>query len=276
MELIQRKILLENSIDRNYNSSTYGMLTATSFFINVSLTQNIDDMGMFTDIIYIPKSIGLNTSVDYTPLIEKLSTSGITFPFMNGITPTVVPTLNSDIRATGTTQADYYHYTDKTITVQTESRIEDVRAYGANQQYRINFDTNSETYTNFTGETVNGVDRVTQLVPKQVYVFDVDKNDPNIGTSNQKNGLLYVNDTATTVTTVSYIGEGWNKTNVSLSALTKEEYLFGIISKPEVKSDVFINRGITVVFEKHLKLSEITNLDELARYGRGYYNLMKN
>jgi hypothetical protein len=56
--------------------------------------------------------------------------------------------------------------------------------------------------------------------------------------------------------------------------LTKEEYLFGIISPPEVQSDVFIDRGITTIFEKHLKLSEITNLDELARYGKGFYNLI--
>ena len=59
------------------------------------------------------------------------------------------------------------------------------------------------------------------------------------------------------------------------SALTKEEYLFGIISKPEVKSDLFIDRGITTIFEKHLKLSEITNINELSRYGRGYFNVTK-
>jgi len=276
MELIQRKILLEDCIDRNYNSPTYGTLTATSFYINVSLMQNIDDMGMFTDIIYTPNFVGQDTKVDYTPLINKLSISGITFPFMNGITPNAVQTLNADIRATGTTQADYYDYRNKTITASTDSKIEDVRAYGANQPYRINFNTNTETYINFSGQTINGVDRVTQLLPNPTYVFNADVNDLNIGTLNQKNGLLYIDDTATTVTTVSYIGEGWNQTNISLSALTKEEYLFGIISKPEIKSDVFIDRGLTVVFERQLKLSEITNLNELARYNKGYYNLTKN
>jgi hypothetical protein len=58
-----------------------------------------------------------------------------------------------------------------------------------------------------------------------------------------------------------------------LSALTKEEYLFGVTSQPEVQSDVFIDRGINSVFEKHLKLSEITNIDELQRYGNGFFNL---
>jgi hypothetical protein len=69
------------------------------------------------------------------------------------------------------------------------------------------------------------------------------------------------------------MSEGWNETNTSLSALTKEEYLFGIISVPEIQNDVFIDRGKTTVFEKHLKLSGIKNINELVRYGNGYFNI---
>ena len=108
-------------------------------------------------------------------------------------------------------------------------------------------------------------------------MFTVDKNDPNIGTINQQTGLLFSDYTGTTnFTTFSYISEGWNMTNTSLSALTKEEYLFGIISRPEVKSDVFIDRGIVSIFDKHLKMSEITNLGQLTRYDNGYYNIIKS
>ncbi len=277
MELIKRKILLESSTDRNYNSPTYGTVTATSFYINVMITQNADDMGMFTDINFLPNYIGNYTPVDYTPLIQKLSASGITFPFMSGVTPSVALTgVSMTARVTGMSVSDYYNYTNKVVTGQTESRVEDVRAYSSLQPYSLNFDTNTETYINYTGGTVNGVDRVTSLGNPFVYVFGADINDTNIGTINQKNGLLYRDITGTTNnTTISYVGEGWNQTNTSLSALTKEEYLFGIISKPEVKSDVFIDRGITTIFEKHLKLSEISNLGELMRYGKGYYNIIK-
>jgi hypothetical protein len=276
MEIIKRKILQEDYIDRNYNSPTYGTLTATTFYINVMLTQNIDDMGMFTDIIYLPNFIGQNTPVDYSILVEKLSSSGFTFPFMIGITPQSVPVLDDDIRGTGLTQSDRYSTSNMTITAQTESKLEDVKSYSNVNQYELNFNTDNELYVNFSGETINGVNRVTQLGLETKYVFDVGSNDVNIGTTNQKNGLLYVDNSATTNTTVSYIGQGWNETTLSLSAITKEEYLFGIISKPEVKSDIFIDRGITTIFEKQLKLSEIKNLDELARYGKGYYNLTKN
>ena len=72
-----------------------------------------------------------------------------------------------------------------------------------------------------------------------------------------------------------FVGQGWNETNTSLSALTKQEYLFGIISPPEVQSDVYIDRGITTVMDRHLKMSEITNLAQLTRYGNGYYKMNK-
>ena len=54
-----------------------------------------------------------------------------------------------------------------------------------------------------------------------------------------------------------------------------QEYLFGVIFQPEVKSEVFIERGITSVMDKHLRLSEIKDLNELSRYGNGLYTLNK-
>jgi hypothetical protein len=70
-----------------------------------------------------------------------------------------------------------------------------------------------------------------------------------------------------------FITEGWNQTNTSLSALGKEEFLFGIISRPEVENDVFIDRGVTPVLDYHLRLSEIKNLGQLQQYGNGYYKI---
>ena len=274
MELIKRTILLEDSIDRNYNSPTYGQITATSFYVNVMLTQNMDDMGMFTDIIYLPDFVGQNTPVDYTILTTKLSSSGITFPFMSGILPPPITDFGPDTRYVGAKDSDFY-MVGGIITANTESRIEDVKAYSYNNQYRLNFDIESEMYINFSGGSVDGVSRITNLGDPKIYVFMADKNDPNIGQINQKDGLVF-NDSATNgLTSISFRSQGWNQTSLSLSAITKEEYLFGIISKPEVKSDVFIDRGITTVFEKHLKLSEIRSLDELQRYCTGYFNVTK-
>jgi len=274
MELIKRTILLEDSIDRADYSQTYGQITATSFYVNVMLTQNVDDMGMFTDIIYLPDFSGQSTPVNYTVLINKLQASGITFPFMVGILPPPITPIDKDTRYVGATISDFYSI-GGIITGQTDSRIEDVKTYKDNEKYIQNFDVESEIYVNFSGATVDGVSRVTMIGDPMVYVFSSDKNDQNIGQSGQTDGLLFKDFSGTGITTMTYRSQGWNQTNISLSAITKEEYLFGIISKPEVKSDVFIDRGITPVFERHLKLSEVRSLEELQRYGKNYFNVTK-
>jgi hypothetical protein len=275
MEIIQRKILLEDNIDRNYDSPTYGQLTATSFYVNVMLTQNIDDMGMFTDAIYLPNFPNNYTPVNYTVLTNKLLSNGIIFPFMSGILPISAQTqINPQTRVTGKTDSDYYDYTNNRISGYTDSRANDVESYNKNEKYRVGFDMTTETYKNYSGGTVNGVSRVTSSDPSALtYIFDVDKNDPNIGTINQKDGLYFSDNELKNTTFMSFIGQGWNETNISLSATTKEEYLLGIISRPEIESDVFIDRGIVTVYEKHLKMSEITNLAQLSRYGSGFFSL---
>jgi hypothetical protein len=274
MELIKRTILLEDSIDRRYDSPTYGQLTATSFYVNVILTQNVDDMGMFTDVVYLPDFVGQNTPVNYGPLVDKLENNNTIFPFMTGGTPQPITSLDPDVRMVGKTASNYY-VSGGIVTANTESRLQDVKSYNDNDQYRLNFDVENQVYVNFSGETLDGVSRVTNIDEPMGYVFDADKNDPNIGKPTQKDGLLFKDFTGTGITTITYRSQGWNQTNTTISGITKEEYLFGIISKPEVKNDVFIDRGITTVFEKHLKLSEVRTLEELQRYGRGYFNLTK-
>jgi hypothetical protein len=282
MEYIKRKILLENYVDRNDNSPTYGELTATTFYVNINLFQDMDDMGRFTDVIYIPKEIGISEPVDYSALTQKLSASGITFPFMNGSVPTNMPTVVNPItRVVEKDVTAYYTTIHPVVTGKTASRVEDVRSYDNVNKYvltvnGIPFDTNAQVYTAYTGNSIKGVDRVTSLGNPFTYVFGADKTDPNIGTVNQANGLVFqdITGTSSIYTSFSYKSEGWNAFDVSLSALTKEEYLLGIISAPEVESDVFIDRGIVTVYDRHLRMSEITNLDELVRYGKGYYNII--
>jgi hypothetical protein len=57
---------------------------------------------------------------------------------------------------------------------------------------------------------------------------------------------------------------------IPLSASIKEEYLFGIISPPEVENQVFIDRGVVSIMDMHLRLSEIKDLGQLSRYGNGF------
>ena len=66
---------------------------------------------------------------------------------------------------------------------------------------------------------------------------------------------------------------GWNQYNTSLSAnLKKEEYL-GVVFKPEVKSVVFINRGIADIFERHAILSEIKTTNDIDTNRGGFIRI---
>lgn len=291
MELVKHKILLEDSIDRTFNSPNWGTITASTFFINVFLTQNIDDMGLFTDIEYFSADTTNPTPVNYSILTTKLLSSGYTFPFMSnlfvypstGFTETDLLT----VRLPSESESSFYNIMSLPVTGSTDSKIDDLRSYNQSNRYRIGFDMEANAYTNYVNVNVNGVSRILSTGEPKKYAFDALDN-PTIGTQNQVHGLQYMDYTGITrnvridgssstipLTNFRFIGEGQNETNVSLSALTKEEYLFGIISTPEIKNDVFIDRGVTSVMDVHLRLSEIKNLGELSRYGNGYYNLTK-
>ncbi len=285
MELIKRKIYLEPSISREPNS-TYGTLTASSFYFKVLLTQNADDMGIFTDMPYIVESESSTDTPDYTLLINKLNLSGITFPFMSGGTPISAVTIDNTytLRLPSYTESYFYNYGFGRVSGYTDSKIDIVKTYSNINPYIPNFYINSNIYINYLGTTIIGGDVVSVVGEPNIYEFDVSKIDSNSGTTSQNNGILYKDYTGITrnidgnivnATSFNIKGEGWNPTNISLSALTKQEYLLGITENPTVESDVFVDRGIVTVMENHLRLSEINGLDQLLSYGNGFYNINK-
>lgn len=286
MDKLKRKILLEDYIDRRDNSDTYGELTATTFSISIFLSQTIDNMGMFTDIEFV------NEPVDYALLKNKLVQSGFTSPFMFGIIPMEMTGITeTDIlttRFTGKTENDYFAYDNTPLTGFTDSKLEDVKSYDATDSYKIGLDISQEDYLNYLGDFIDGHSRVVDNSGPIKYVFDTTI-DINTGTDSQIYGSFYQDYSGLTrnvtsngittqipLTTFRYIGEGLNETNTSLSAITKQEYLFGIVSPPEVSNDIFIERGVTSVLEPHLRMSEIKNLGELTRYGNGLFKLVRN
>jgi hypothetical protein len=236
-------------------------------------------------------------NVDYTILIDRLQTSGITFPFMFGITPTMLAPTATNINASPYTRysgatVDQWFQSAGFISGFTNDKLNTVKSYNAQDLYIPYLVINSENYTNYlTTPIASGVTMVFQDAEPITYVVDAAAFTPLdlaiIGTDAQTTGLKYdtyatefysiINlDNSQTIkpkTTVRYVGEGWNDTNVGLSAMTKSEYLFGIVSPPQVFSDVQIDRGVITVMEKHLRLGEIKGLNALREYGNGFYKL---
>ncbi len=291
MEIFKRKILLESLISRSPDF-TYGTITGDSIYIKVFITQNVEDMGIFTDTytyngpLLEPYSNGAIPNTNNI-LVEKLTLSGITFPFMTGATTTMTETnINNGLRITNS-ELDSYTANTGTVTGLTDSKLLSLRGYVITNPYVVGFDINKETYVNYTGQTINGVSRIVSLTGPTGYTFDA-KNDIHIGTSLQKTGIYYNDfnssrsvlspDTNTTrvigLTNLSFKGEGWNESNISLSAITKEELYFGITRSPEIYSDIFIERGNISVLESHMRLSEVKTMDDLVFYGNGFYKII--
>jgi hypothetical protein len=63
---------------------------------------------------------------------------------------------------------------------------------------------------------------------------------------------------------------GITNNNAILKALTKHEEYSGIVFKPEVESEVFIDRGIEDIFERHAMLSEIKSTSDIDDNKEGF------
>jgi|TARA_R110000851_G_scaffold251971_1_gene404451 hypothetical protein len=250
MEIIKRKILLKKSSNSKIAQSNERIR------LKIPLYQTIENMGLMTD---MPTNTMIHPTSSGLPL--EFTSQGVT--------------------------SDWYKQGD-TVVYASDSKLNEVKSYDKNEQYKIDFDMKKESYSNFESTTIIGVDRVTNIDGDVItYVLNT-KRDGLIGTTGQTTGTLYTDNTLDrlflpdeldnniTKTRVQYESEGWNKTNTSLTPQIQEEYLLGVISPPEVKSDVFIDRSTFSVLDKHLRLSEIESLDHLKRYGNGFYNINRD
>ena len=294
MELIKRKISLDDYTSRK--KENWGQITATTFNLNVFFTQDGDDMGIGTDMPFIAKDNSIIVpSIFYNKppngeLLTKLSDSGYTFTFTDGRkTNVVVNSAFPNTRNPNKTISDYYISGGPTTGL-TEDRLDVVTSYDSAEPYKIDFNITKSSDIDYQGTPYDNTIKVkyNDNVNPIKYLINgddgelIDLNNPEI-----KKGVFYVTTTAETRTVNSqqygisnipftemyYNSEGFNQTNVELSATTKEEYLFGITSSPTVFNDLFIDRGRATVIQSHMQLGEIKNMEDLINYGNGFYNL---
>jgi hypothetical protein len=267
MEIIKRKILLEDYISRA--DATWGTPKwdidpkFSAFTLNVMFTQDTDDMGIVTDLEYIPNP----------------SASFINDP------------LSPDTRLDGKGLDDYF-FPGLSISGYSEDRLDTVKSYDPTERFKVLFNMDSEVVDDFQGNQHTSVSRVVSNANQMPITYidggdasesiNVNNPDPQLGiffkTYSGRTRLVtssVFGDYNTKLTEIYYKGQGFNNTNTTLSAITKEEYLFGITTKPTVFSDVFIERGRNTVLQSHMQLSEIVNMDDLINYGNGFYKIQK-
>ena len=172
---------------------------------------------------------------------------------------------------------DMYVSPSYTITYITESRLEDLRPYGYDNEFTEGLLIDQRNFTNYTNQTKIGGDMIIDIDTNNgnnvySYVLDADVNQ-----SGQYMGLgdgFFMKDYID-VTTITYKTQGNNLTNSSLLPIFKEEYFLGLTDVLETKSDIFINRGNISSFESMFKLADINNINQLSLYGNGYFNIIE-
>lgn len=268
MQIYKRKILLEDYISRQ--EATWGIPrwnldpTFTAFSINVFFTQDADDIGIPTDLEFIP-----NPSVPY-----------IDDPY------------SPNTRFVGKELDDYF-YPGMDVSGYTESRVSSVESYDLTDRFKVNFNIKSENVYDYQNNLHTSVDKIVSDNNRNPITYVEGGNDSetiNVNNPTPQLGIFFKTYTGTTrfffdsinqrnvgvqLTELYYKGQGFNETNSTLSAITKEEYLFGITTTPTVESDVFIDRGRNTIFQNHMQMVEIMSMRDLTNYGNGYYKIRK-
>lgn len=101
---------------------------------------------------------------------------------------------------------------------------------------------------------------------KSVKFFELD---PNTGVEirTSKTPPLNINIDPST----RFITNEFSYNKFTTTPIYKESDYVGLIGKPIIKSEIFMERDKGSVFERHQRLSEINSINELETYRNGYY-----
>jgi hypothetical protein len=237
----------------NFILTPLGQKIVNTIDINLFLTQNIDDMGLFTDEKFVPKNPTLiNEPVGFNSFeYGRLAGAPVNFYYSNVVT------------ITGTTD---------------DGLLKQVKSYRkdsiGNDIYVPNLNVSEDPKNIFNGVISENQNQTTYKIGSNVnniintgVLFKTYKN------IFQKSFDEYGKEITFNKTEFSAPNGGWNQYNTSLSANTKKEEYLGVVFKPEVKSVVFINRGIADIFERHALLSEIKSTNDIDTNRGGFIRI---
>ena len=66
-----------------------------------------------------------------------------------------------------------------------------------------------------------------------------------------------------------------NDNNFELYPLIKEENKLEQVFLPEIEDEIFIERGVGNIYEKHMRLMDINNIGQLETYKNGFYYIKR-
>ena len=256
----------EFKVDRDgeFILNTFGQKQKNTIDINLFITQKYEDIGVYTDANFI----------------ELRKTDS----------PPVVPTNYNGFMGRLPGVPDNFYYTPPiTVTGETNDNqlnyVKSLRLTNDNQPIYtpyLNVSKNKETI--FDGVTEETPDFIKYIIGGELDLMG-STNATNISFNNiitygveyitfKKEFIKTINNNNQTVTykktqfTANYGGK--NQNNIGIYNNLKQEEFLGIVFKPEISSEVFINRGIADIFERHGLLSEMRSTDDIDNFRGGY------
>ena len=146
-----------------------------------------------------------------------------------------------------------------------ESRIDEFKRYGKTINDSDLYNTkNSISEGGIIKEIIETKPKIDPFSKQDVYKYTF---------TDSNNNLTTYDDTGDGSSIISYTANGLNEDNAINLPSFKNEELLGVIGKPKVEVDVFIDRGVNNAFDKRIKISEIKTLEALEKYGNGFFKI---
>jgi len=244
----------------NFVLDSFGQKIVNTINIDLFITQNIDDMGLFTDSTYTPSDNELTTKPENFNSFQygRLAGAPLSF-YLTGYNTFSGNTDDGYLNQVSSYRLDssgnpifvpFLNTSDNTKHIFNGVISED----SEKTKYKIGADaTEVENYQQgYVSEILSGIELTTY---KNRYTKTIDE---------------YGKKLSYYKTIFQSNSGGWNIDNTTLSAVTKKEEYLGIVFQPEVKSVVFINRGVADIFERHSILSEIKTTNDIDVNRGGY------
>jgi hypothetical protein len=218
----------------DYVLTPTGQRILNTIDVDLFLTQNVDDMGIFADNSFTQKDTTLSVPPSFY--------------------------YSDDVVVTGNTDDGYLN------------QVRSYRVDSNNNPIYVPFlNTSDDTTNNFNGVILDDPEKTIYKIGASP--SDIQNTGIGFTTyKNQfvKTKDEYGKNLSYFKTDFEINNGGWNSNNVSLSAILKKEEYLGIVFPPEVESVVFINRGVADIFERHSLLSELKTTNDIDTNRGGF------
>lgn len=256
----------EFKIDREgeFIFNAFGEKQENTIDINLFMTQKFEDIGVYTDMDFVEQRKTDSPPVippNYNPFMGRLPGVPENFYYTPPVTVTGETNDNQlnyvkSLRLDNNNQPIYTPYLNVSKNKETifDGVIEetpDFIKYIIGGGLDLMGGTNA-TNISFNNITTYGVEYITF---KKEFIKTINNNNQTVTFKKTQFSANY---------------GGKNQNNIGIYANLKQEEFLGIVFKPEISSEVFINRGIADIFERHGLLSEMRSTDDIDNFRGGY------